>query len=349
MTIYYTIIKGNLMQNSTFIIAEMSANHCGDKKLAKEIIKTAKEIGADAVKLQTYTADTMTIDCNKPEFKISDPKSLWYGETLYALYQKAYLPWEWQKDLKEYADEIGIELFSTPFDKTAVDFLETLNVTYYKIASFEAIDIPLIEYTAAKGKPMIISTGICSKEEIHEAVDACKRMGNNDITLLKCTSSYPAPLESMNVLTIPNMIKEFGVNVGLSDHSMNIEPVITAVALGARVIEKHFTLDRALGGADAGFSLNTKEFKEMVQAVRNTEKVLGKVDYSVNENNRYLARSLYVVKDIKKGEAFTEDNVRSIRPSNGLHPKYYKEILGKTAQSDIKRGTPLQFFLINKN
>lgn len=331
------------MHNHTYIIAEMSANHCGDIKLAKEIIKTAKEIGADAVKLQTYTADTMTIDCDRPEFKISNPKSLWYGETLYALYQKAYTPWEWQKDLKEYADEIGIELFSTPFDKTAVDFLETLNVKYYKIASFEAIDIPLIEYTAAKGKPMIISTGICSKEEIYEAVDACKRMGNNDITLLKCTSSYPAPLESMNVLTIPNMIKEFGVNVGLSDHSMNIEPVITAVALGARVIEKHFTLDRALGGADAGFSLNTQEFKEMVQAVRNTEKVLGKVDYSVYENNRYLARSLYVVKDIKKGEAFTEDNVRSIRPSNGLHPRYYKDILGKKATQDIEFGTPLTF------
>ena len=331
------------MHNHTYIIAEMSANHCGDKKLAKEIIKTAKEIGADAVKLQTYTADTMTIDCNKPEFKISDPKSLWYGETLYALYQKAYTPWEWQKDLKEYADEIGIELFSTPFDKTAVDFLETLNVKYYKIASFEAIDIPLIEYTAAKGKPMIISTGICSKEEIHEAVDACKRMGNNDITLLKCTSSYPAPLENMNVLTIPDMIQEFGVKVGLSDHSMNIEPVIAAVALGAKVIEKHFTLDRALGGADAGFSLNTQEFKEMVQAVRNTEKVLGKVDYSVNENNRYLARSLYAVKDIKKGEAFTEDNVRSIRPSNGLHPRYYKDILGKKATQDIEFGTPLTF------
>ncbi len=331
------------MHNHTYIIAEMSANHCGDKKLAKEIIKTAKEIGADAVKLQTYTADTMTIDCNKPEFKISDPKSLWYGETLYALYQKAYTPWEWQKDLKEYADEIGIELFSTPFDKTAVDFLETLNVKYYKIASFEAIDIPLIEYTAAKGKPMIISTGICSKEEIHEAVDACKRMGNNDITLLKCTSSYPAPLENMNVLTIPDMIQEFGVKVGLSDHSMNIEPVIAAVALGAKVIEKHFTLDRALGGADAGFSLNTQEFKEMVQAVRNTEKVLGKISYEINPSERKGARSLYAVKDIKKGEAFAEDNVRSIRPSNGLHPRYYKDILGKKATQDIEFGTPLTF------
>lgn len=330
------------MQNSTFIIAEMSANHCGDINLAKEIIKTAKEIGADAVKIQTYTADTMTIDCDKPEFKISDPKSLWYGDNLYTLYQKASTPWEWQKELKDYAEkEIGIEFFSTPFDNTAVDFLESINVQRYKIASFEAIDIPLIEYTAAKGKPVIISTGICSKEEIHEAVEACKNAGNNDITLLKCTSSYPAPLESMNILTIPDMIKEFGVKIGLSDHSMNIEPVIAAVALGARVIEKHFTLDRALGGADAGFSLNTQEFKEMVQAVRNTEKVLGRIDYSVNENNRYLARSLYAVKDITQGETFTKENIRSIRPSYGLAPKYYKEILGKTTKQDIKFGTPL--------
>ncbi len=335
------------MHNHTYIIAEMSANHCGDIKLAKEIIKTAKEIGADAVKVQTYTADTLTIDCDRSEFKISNPNSLWYGETLYALYQKAHTPWEWQKELKEYADRIGIELFSTPFDTTAVDFLETLNVNYYKIASFEAIDIPLIEYTASKGKPMIISTGICSKEEIHEAVDACRKAGNNDITLLKCTSSYPAQLEDMNILTIHDMIQEFGVRVGLSDHSMNIEPVVAAVALGAKVIEKHFTLDRALGGADAGFSLNTQEFKEMVQAVRNTEKVLGKISYEVNPTERKGARSLYAVKDIKRGETFTEENIRSIRPSDGLHPRYYKEILGKKAKQDIKFGTPLSFAHIN--
>ncbi len=335
------------MHNHTYIIAEMSANHCGDIKLAKEIIKTAKEIGADAVKVQTYTADTLTIDCDRSEFKISNPNSLWYGETLYALYQKAHTPWEWQKELKEYADRIGIELFSSPFDTTAVDFLETLNVNYYKIASFEAIDIPLIEYTASKGKPMIISTGICSKEEIHEAVDACRKAGNNDITHLKCTSSYPAQLEDMNILTIHDMIQEFGVRVGLSDHSMNIEPVVAAVALGAKVIEKHFTLDRALGGADAGFSLNTQEFKEMVQAVRNTEKVLGKISYEVNPTERKGARSLYAVKDIKRGETFTEENIRSIRPSDGLHPRYYKEILGKKAKQDIKFGTPLSFAHIN--
>lgn len=283
------------MNNHVFIIAEMSANHCGDVKLAKEIIKTAKEIGADAVKLQTYTADTLTIDSDRPEFTVSNPKSLWYGETLYSLYQKAFTPWEWQKELKEYAEkEVGIELFSTPFDKTAVDFLENIGVRRYKIASFEAIDYPLVEYAALKGKPMIISTGISSEEEIRDIVDICRNAGNTDITLLKCTSSYPAPLEDMNVLTIPDMIQKFGVKVGLSDHSMNIEPVVAAVALGAAVIEKHFTLDRALGGADAGFSLNKQEFKEMVQAVRNTEKVLGTVDYSVNTANRFGARSLYV-------------------------------------------------------
>ena len=251
--------------NKVFIIAEMSANHCGDINLAKKIIKTAKEIGVDAIKIQTYTADTLTIDCDKEDFKVTNPNSLWFGETHYSLYTKASTPWEWQKDLKEYADEIGIELFSTPFDKTAVDFLEEIGVKRYKIASFEAVDIPLIEYTASKGKPMIISVGISSKEEIWEAVNACRKVGNNDITLLKCTSSYPAPLDDMNILTIPDMIKEFGVTVGLSDHSMVVETVVAAVALGAKVIEKHFTLDRALGGADSGFSLSTKNLKKWLK------------------------------------------------------------------------------------
>lgn len=333
----------------TFIIAEMSANHCGDLKLAKEIIKAAKEAGADAVKLQTYTADTLTIDCNNPEFAILNPKSLWYGETLYSLYQKASTPWEWQQELKEFAEkEIGLELFSTPFDKTAVDFLENIGVRRYKIASFEAIDYPLVEYAALKGRPMIISTGISSEEEIKDIVEICRKAGNNDITLLKCTSSYPAPLESMNVLTIPDMIQKFGVKAGLSDHSMNIEPVVAAVALGASVIEKHFTLDRALGGADAGFSLNKQEFKEMVQAVRNTEKVLGKVDYSVNPCARSSARSLYVVKDIKKGECLSEENIRSIRPSKGLHPRHYYEVMGKKAKCDLVFGTPLSFDCIGE-
>lgn len=330
----------------TYIIAEMSANHCGDKELAKKIIKTAKEIGADAVKVQTYTADTITIDCPNEEFQINDEGNLWQGENLYSLYQKAYTPWEWQGELKKYADEVGIDFFSTPFDSTAVDFLVSINVPIYKIASFEAIDYPLIKYTASKGKPMIISVGISSLEEIQGAIDACKSVGNNDITILKCTSAYPAKLEDMNLITIKDMIERFssqGVKIGLSDHSMSIIPPITAVAMGVKVIEKHITLDRALGGADSGFSLNVEEFAQMVTAVRDTEKVLGKVNYTINETNRKFARSLYVVKDIKKGEKFTPENVRSIRPSNGLHPKYYEEILGKTANCDLKFGTPLEY------
>lgn len=334
-----------------YIIAEMSANHCGDKELAKKIIKTAKEIGADAVKVQTYTADTITIDCQNDEFQIKDEKSLWNGENLYSLYQKAYTPWEWQGELKEYADSIGIDFFSTPFDYTAVDFLESINVPMYKIASFEAIDYSLIKYTASKGKPMIISVGISSLEEIQGAIDACKSVGNNDIMILKCTSAYPAKLENMNLNTIKDMYEKFapqGVKIGLSDHSMSIIPPITAVAMGAKVIEKHLTLDRALGGADSGFSLNAEEFAQMVKAVRETEKVLGTVDYSINENNRKFARSLYVVKDVKKGEIFTAENIRSIRPSNGLHPKYYEEIMGKKANKDLKFGEPLSLEFIEE-
>lgn len=331
--------------SKVYIIAEMSANHCGDKELAKKIIKTAKEIGADAVKVQTYTANTITIDCNNEEFQIRDENSLWNGENLYSLYQKAYTPWEWQSELKQYADEVGIDFFSTPFDFSAVDFLESINVPCYKIASFEAIDYPLIKYTASKMKPMIISVGISNLEEIQEAIDTCKSVGNNDITILKCTSAYPAKPDDMNILTIKDMQERFasqGVKIGLSDHSMSNIPVITAVALGAKVIEKHFTLDRALGGADAGFSLNVQEFQQMIQMVRETEKTLGVVDYKINEKNRKFARSLYAVKDIKKGEKFTFENVRSIRPSNGLHPKFYEEIMGKIATCDISFGTPLK-------
>lgn len=329
----------------TYIIAEMSANHCGDINLAKKIIKKAKEIGANAVKLQTYTADTLTIDCNNKEFIINDKNSLWNGENLYSLYKKAYTPWQWQVELKKYADDIEIDLFSTPFDYSAVDFLESINVPIYKIASFEAIDYPLIKYSASKGKPMIISVGISSFEEIQMAIDACKSVGNNDITILKCTSAYPAKLEDMNLNTIKDMYEKFesqGVKIGLSDHSMSIIPPVTAVTLGAKVIEKHFTLDRALGGADSAFSLNPTEFEQMVNAVRATEKVLGNVDYTVNEINRKFARSLYIVKDIKKGEKFTPENIRSIRPSNGLHPKYYEKILGKVATCDLKFGTPMK-------
>ncbi len=338
-----------LQYNPVFIIAEMSANHCGDKELAKKIIKTAKDIGADAVKIQTYTADTITLNCRNPEFKVSGTK-LWNDKYLYDLYQEASTPWEWQAELKEYADKIRIPLFSTPFDFTAVDFLETLDVPMYKIASFEAIDYPLIKYTAKRGKPMIISTGISSLEEIQKAVNACKSVGNNDITLLKCTSAYPAEPKDMNLLTIKDMIDRFGpqgVKIGLSDHSMSIVPPVTAVVLGATVIEKHFTLDRALGGADSGFSLNTEEFALMVKTIRETEASLGHVDYTVNRQNRKFARSLYVAKNIKKGDVFTPENIRSVRPSNGLYPGYYDDVIGKTAKRDLPFGTPLTLDDIN--
>lgn len=336
--------KYQFQSNHVYIIAEMSANHCGDKELAKKIIKAAKEAGADAVKVQTYTADTLTINCDNDIFQIKDKNSLWTGENLYSLYQKAYTPWDWQKELKAYADSVGIDFFSTPFDYTAVDFLESINVPLYKIASFEAIDYPLIKYAAKCGKPMIISVGISSLEEIQGAVDACKSVGNNDITLLKCTSAYPAKLEDMNILTVKDMLERFapqGVKIGLSDHSLSNIPAITAVALGACVVEKHFTLDRSLGGADAGFSLNPQEFEQLVQDIRSTEKALGTVDYTVSQKNRQFARSLFVVKDIKKGERFTADNIRSIRPSCGLHPKYYEAVIGKVAAKDLPFGTPL--------
>lgn len=325
-----------------FIIAEMSANHCGDFELAKKIISAAKDAGADAVKIQTYTADTITIDCKRDEFLIRG--GLWDGRYLYELYQKASTPWEWQPKLKEYADSIGIPLFSTPFDYTAVDFLEKMNVPMYKIASFEAFDYPLIKYAAKHGKPMIISTGVSTLEEMQGAIDACKAVGNNDITLLKCTSAYPAKIEDMNLLTIKDMIERFGsqgVKIGLSDHSMSIEPVVAAITLGARVIEKHFTIDRALGGEDSGFSLNKDEFAAMVRAVRNTEAALGKVDYAVDADSRKFGRSLYAVKDIKAGEKFTAENIRSIRPANGLHPSLYDKIIGQRSCRTISFGAPL--------
>lgn len=327
-----------------FIIAEMSANHCGDKDLAFKIIKAAKECGADAIKVQTYTADTITIDCRDEIFMTRDD-GLWAGQSLYELYQKAYTPWQWQADLKAYADEIGIEFFSTPFDFSAVDFLESINVSRYKIASFEAMDYPLIRYAAKHKKPMIISTGVSTIDEIYEAIDACKSVGNHDITILKCTSNYPAQIEDMNIATISDMMARFaplGVKIGLSDHSMSLEVPITAVALGASVIEKHFTLDRALGGEDSGFSLNKDEFSMMAKAVKNTYKALGKVDYSFNEQNRKYARSLFVTKDIKKGEILTPENIRSIRPAQGLHPRYYEQAIGKKATKDLKFAKPLE-------
>lgn len=329
--------------NPVFIIAELSANHGHDFDIAAKTIKAMKESGADAVKLQTYTADTITIDSDREEFKIKQG-TIWDGKNLYKLYQEAYTPWEWQPKLKKIAEELGLICFSSPFDKTAVDFLEKMDVPAYKIASFEITDIPLIEYVASKGKPAIISTGIAELADIEEAVAACKKVGNNDIALLKCTSAYPAAYEEMNLATIPDMIKKFDVVVGLSDHTLGIEMPIVAVAQGAKIIEKHFILDHKIGGPDASFSLTPDQFKEMVQAIRNTEKALGKVTYELSvksKKSREFSRSLFVVADIKEGEEFSESNVRSIRPGFGLAPKYLKDVLGKKAKHDIERGMPL--------
>ena len=331
-----------------FIIAELSANHGHDINIAKETIKAAKESGADAIKIQTYTADTLTIDCDNEYFKL-DSGTIWDGRTLYDLYSEAYTPWEWQKELMVYANNLGLIFFSTPFDKTAVDFLEELNVPVYKVASFEIMDIPLIEYIASKGKPIIMSTGIATLSDIEEAINACKRMGNDQIILLKCTSSYPAKIEDADLKTIPNMKETFDVEVGLSDHTLGITVPVVAIALGAKVIEKHFILDKSIGGPDASFSLEPHEFKQMVDSVRDAEKALGKINYSMNEKkkkSRLLGRSLFVVKDIQAGEKITEDNVRSIRPGNGLEPKYFDDIQGKTVATDLKIGTPMKWSLI---
>ena len=334
-----------MMHSSTFIIAELSANHGQKIEIALASIKAAKESGADAIKIQTYTPDTITIDCDNEFFQINQD-TIWDGKSLYQLYKEAYTPWEWHKELKEYAESLGLVFFSTPFDKTAVDFLEELNVPIYKIASFEITDIPLIEYTASKGKPIIISTGIASLSDIELAVNTCRKVGNNQITLLKCTSSYPAPIDEANLLTIPNLKSTFNVDVGLSDHTIGSTVAIVAVALGAKVIEKHFILDKNNGGPDSEFSMEPAEFKNMVLAIRDTEKALGKVTYELTEKvkkNRNFARSLFVVQDIKKGDTFTERNIKSIRPVHGLPPLNLPEILGKLASEDIQRGTPLKW------
>ena len=342
------IANFNLMDKS-LIIAELSANHKQDIELAKDTIYAMKESGAEAVKLQTYTPDTMTIDCNNEYFQIKQG-TLWDGKTFYELYQEAYTPWEWHYELKELAEKLGLIFFSTPFDKTAVDFLEELDVPAYKIASFEITDIPLIEYAASKGKPMIISTGIATLCDIQEAVEACKRVGNDQIILLKCTSAYPAPLEEVNLKTIPNMVETFNCIVGLSDHTLEISVPVAAVALGAKVIEKHFILSKDINTPDRDFSLTPEEFKEMVKAIREVEKALGKVSYELTEKmkrGREFSRSLFVVKDVKAGEVFNEENVRSIRPGYGLHPKFLKDVIGRRAKKDIKRGTPLSWELID--
>lgn len=330
--------KFDLQKNGTFIIAELSANHNGSLQTALDSIKAAKECGANAIKLQTYTADTLTLNSRNEDFMISGG-TLWDGRNLYELYQEAYTPWEWHKELFDYARSLDIDIFSTPFDKTAVNFLETLNPSAYKIASFEITDYELVRYTASKQKPIIISTGIATIDEIQDVVNICKSVGNENIILLKCTSEYPAPLNEANLKTISNMKETFGVEVGFSDHTLGVVAPVVAVTLGAKVIEKHFIIDKSIGGADCGFSMDKKEFKQMVEAIRDAEKLIGVVDYSLNEKRkkqRRFARSLYISSDIKKGEVFTLENIKSVRPFYGLHPKYLNDILGKVAKKDYK-------------
>ena len=327
-------------QSPVFIIAELSANHNGSLETAIETIKAAKRAGADAIKFQTYTADTLTLDVKNDDFKIKGG-TLWDDKYLYDLYKEAFTPWDWHQQLFDVAKEEGLVCFSSPFDKTAVDFLEKLNVPAYKIASFEITDIPLIEYVASKGKPVIISTGIAEIEDIELALDACKRIGNSDIALLKCTSSYPAPIEEANMIMIADLAKRFNVISGLSDHTMGSTVPIVATVLGAKIIEKHFILDRNIGGPDADFSMDEIEFTAMVKAVREAEKAVGVVDYNLTpkqKKGKDFSRSLYVSDDVKMGEVFTEENIRSVRPGFGLHPKYYSQLLGKTAKKDFKKG-----------
>lgn len=329
-----------------YVIAELSANHGGSIERAIETVRAAAAAGADAVKLQTYTPDTMTIDCDNHYFRIDDG-TIWDGRKLFDLYAEAQTPWEWQPQLKNVAQECGIECFSSPFDTTAVDFLERMNVAAYKIASFEITDIPLISYVAARRKPVLISTGIAAPEEIHDAIEACRRQGNDQIVLLKCTSSYPASLEDMNLRAIVTLAERFRVPVGLSDHTLAATVPPAAVALGACVIEKHFILDRKHGGPDAAFSLEPAEFAAMVTAVRDVEKALGSgMLPAAPVTGRRFARSLFVVRDMRAGECFTPETVRSIRPGNGLLPKHLPDVLGKKARADIARGTPLTWDLI---
>ncbi len=333
----------------TYIIAEMSANHAGSLSRAKEIIHAAKECGADCVKIQTYTPDTLTIDCHNKYFQVKN--GTWEGENLYSLYGKAYTPWEWQKELKEEADSIGIDFLSTPFDKTAVDFLEEMGIQFYKIASFEMVDLPLISYIASKGKPIIMSTGMGTLEEIKEAVEAVYETGNHQLVLLKCSSAYPADPADMHLKTIQDMIKKFQIPIGLSDHSMGSFSAVTAVALGASVIEKHFCLGREIENPDASFSMTPDEFKQMVADIRLVEQALGVPTYGVSkqeESSMVFRRSIFAIKDINEGEPFTEDNVRIIRPGYGMKPKYLKDILGLPAEHSMERGTPVTFGDIKK-
>ncbi|MCB0115485.1 MAG: pseudaminic acid synthase [Caldilineaceae bacterium] len=333
--------------HSVFIIAELSANHHQDFEQAVTLIRAAADAGADAIKLQTYTPDTMTIDCRNEYFNIKG--TIWEGRNLYDLYGDAYTPWDWQPKLKEIADDLGLILFSTPFDTSAVDFLEDMDVPAYKIASFEVVDLPLIRYIASKGKPIIMSTGMASLSEIEEAVDAIRAEGNQQLSLLKCTSAYPATPDEMNLRTIPDLAAQFGVPVGLSDHTLDIVVPIAAVSLGARLIEKHLTLSRNDPGPDSAFSLEPAEFKAMVDAVRVTERAMGRVHYDgadSEQKSRAFRRSLFVVQDMEAGAVFTAQNVRSIRPANGLAPKFLPDVIGRTITRSVPRGTPLLWDMV---
>jgi pseudaminic acid synthase len=331
-----------------YLVAELSANHNQNFDQAMRIVEAARQAGADAVKLQTYTADTITLASDREEFRIGGG-TLWDGRNLHDLYGEAHTPWEWQPRLKKVAEGLGMDLFSSAFDATAVDFLEEMGVPAHKVASCELVDIPLIQRMARTGKPLIMSTGMASVEEIEEALQSAHEAGATQIALLKCTSAYPAPAEEMNLRTIPEMARRFGVPVGLSDHTLGIAAPVAAVALGACIIEKHFTLSRATPGPDSGFSLEPHEFKAMVEAVRTAEKALGEVHFGLSqkeEASRVFRRSLFVVQDVKRGEAFTPVNVRSIRPGHGLHTRHLGEVLGKRAVRDIERGTPLSWDLV---
>jgi pseudaminic acid synthase len=333
-----------------YIVAELSANHNQNFDQAVKILHAAKEAGADAVKLQTYTADTITLRSDKECFQIKGG-TLWDGRILHDLYQEAFTPWEWQPKLKEIADELGMHLFSSAFDDSAVDFLEKMNVPTHKVASFELVDIGLIQKMARTGKPLIMSTGMASEDEISEAIAAARDACATEIALLKCTSAYPAPAEEANLRTIPELARRFGCPVGLSDHTMGIAVSVAAVALGACIVEKHLCLQRSDGGPDGAFSLEPMEFKAMVEAVRTTEKALGTVQFASGPreaNSRRFRRSLFVVEDVKKGESFTRQNVRSIRPADGLHPRHLNEVLGKRAACDVERGTPLSWALVER-
>lgn len=329
--------------SKVFIIAELSANHNGSIEIAIETIKAAKRAGADCIKLQTYKADTITIDSKRNDFLINSG-SIWDGRNLYELYQEAYTPWEWHFKLFDVAKDEGLVCFSSPFDASAVELLESLNSPAYKIASFEITDIPLIELVASKGKPIIISTGIATLEDIQLAIEACHRMGNHDIALLKCTSSYPAPIEEANMMMIKDFSTRFGVIAGLSDHTMGSTVPIVATCMGAKIIEKHFILNHSIGGPDASFSMDEVEFTNMVKSIREAESAIGKIDYELSEKQlrgKDYCRSLYVVSDIKEGERINSDNVKSIRPGYGLHPKYYKEVIGKAAIRNLEKGDRL--------